>query len=377
MNRTADHAARRSGAAAGMQRFFRWMEQRYGGSLPMDAGASAQIITRSALQGDDLRRLFRHEATALHVPGFYDPASAAALGRELSNDVVATSSRTSTGQPKLRNWKVSTSRGLESSDVSTLGEHPPYNVVASAARDAASSAAAASSAHDEYFDGVLREFRSRRQPLLRNSFSDDNEELRSHPRLWPLDLLRLELDECWPGGAGLARETSPLWRPYGGGLPRVMVGPTRWRRGFIHVDEMGPLSPKAGLFSANIYLQLPDPDQGSQSGEEEPATNDDSQRLLRSPQPVLHVWPLGIRSRWDWYRNAVLLSGMSSQDPEAQMRLWKELGTPQTVSVSPGDLVVLCVQRPHCAIGFQTGIRVSLQCFLQHQGSTERLLVDC
>jgi hypothetical protein len=409
MNRAAtDQAARLGGGATtGMQRFFHWMEQRYGGSLPMDTGEAGQIITRSALRGDDLQRLFRHEATALHVPGFYHPASAAAIGRELSDEVVAssssastTSSRTATGQPKLRNWKVSTSRGLESSDVSTLGEHPPYNVVASASasssssRDAASTAASSASAHDAYFDGVLREFRSRRQPRRRrrsdsnsetnndnnDGDGDNSDELLSPPRLWPLDFLRLELDERWPGGAGLAREKAPQSRPYGGGLPRVMVGPTRWRRGFIHVDEMGPLDPVGGLFSANIYLQLPDPDPdqgGKSSSEVGQKQNADSPRLLNAPQPVLHVWPLGIRSRWDWYRNAVLLSGMSSQDPEAQMRLWKELGTPQTVAVAPGDLVVLCVQRPHCAIGFQSGIRVSLQCFLQHQGSKERLLVDC
>jgi hypothetical protein len=364
----------RAGGADLARRLFSWIERRYGGRLPVDAGPAAEVLVSasSRLRGEDLGRLFRHEAAALVVPGFYDPSAAAQVGLELASEAVG-------GNNKLRNWKVSTSRGLESSDVSTLGEHPPYNVVA-ASKDP--------SLRDAYFDGVLRELRSRRQPRPRPEplQQEQGEETRDlSPRLWPLDLLRLELDEAWPGGAGLAREgpkdkssspsSSPAPRPYGGGLPRVMKGPTRWKRGFIHVDEMGPLNPNAGLFSANIYLQLPLPEdeggRGSENGDDAKHHGGET-----DPTPVLHVWPLGIRSRWDWYRNAVLLSGLSSQDPEMQMRLWNELGEPRTVAVRPGDLVLLCAQRPHCAIGFRRGVRVSLQCFLQHSGEKERLLVD-
>jgi len=113
-----------------------------------------------------------------------------------------------------------------------------------------------------------------------NKSDENGAEIPSKSRLWPLDELRLELDEAWDAGAGLARDQKSN-RPFGGGLPRVMIGPTRWRQGFIHVDELGPLHPEHGLFSANIYLQLP-------HGSENDGT--------------IHIWPLGIRSKLDWYK---------------------------------------------------------------------------
>merc|ERR1711982_59442 len=99
------------------------------------------------------------------------------------------------------------------------------------------------------------------------------------------------------GGAGLAREdekeSKSFSRAFGGGLPRVMQGPTRWKRGFIHVDELGPLDAKRGLFSANIYLNMPKQKDENNAG-------------------ACFVWPLGIRDRWDWYRNAVTLSTLGN-----------------------------------------------------------------
>ena len=232
-------------SAAALRRAFSWLESRFGG-LPLDSGSAAEVISSEKLRGKDLVRLMQHEATAVHVRGFYPTKYAKQLGKLLSQEA-------STG--KARNWKVSTSRGLESSDVATLGEHLPFNV-ASASGDPA--------VRDEYFAGVLRELEQRRKAAD------------GLPQLWPLDLLRLQLDECWLSGAGLAREEKGEKRPFSGGLPRIMKGPSRWKRGYIHVDEMGPLNASKGLFSANIYLQLPS-DQDSEC------------------QKVLDIWPVGIR----------------------------------------------------------------------------------
>lgn len=226
----------------------------------MDSGRRAEVIVRdNVLEGPDLRRLVTHEATALHVKGFYNTNAASQLGERLAEEAK---------RGKARNWKVSTSRGLESSDVSTLGAHAPFNVACASGK---------TEDVDSYFDGVRQELRERRSAI-------ENDTARHE--LWPLDKFRLELDEAWPCGAGLAREQTGEKRPFSGGLPRVMMGPTRWKRGFIHVDEMGPLSPAQGLFSANIYLQLPS----------------DDNEVISTAQPALQIWPLGIRSRWDWYR---------------------------------------------------------------------------
>jgi len=359
---------RSESATYALRRLFGWIEEKFGG-IPFDKGEAGEIVTIddvSKLNGDVLLRLFEHRATGLHVKNFYNKHAAKELGKRLAVEAES-------GQGK--NWKVSTSRGLESSDVFTLGAHDPYNV-ASASNDPADI--------DAYFDGVLQEFENRRlmvcegasAPSTTTSTTSTPAAATAVPQLWPLDLLRLRLDERWPYGAGLAKEEEgssggSRRRCFSGGLPRVMLGPTRWKQGYIHVDEMGPLNAKQGLFSANIYLQLPPPS-SDENEEEEHAVSSSSY----DAQNIIDIWPVGIRSRWDWYRNALLLSGLSSQDVESQVRLRHVLGTPCTVAVEPGDLVLLCVQRPHAAVGFKSGTRVSLQCFIQYSGHDQRLLID-
>ena len=305
-------------------------------------------VDNGSINQNDLMQLFNHEVTAIQIKEFYPFQAAKELGKELAEMA---------RNGHADNWKVVTSdRGLETSDVWTMGDYIPYNV------------AVATNQIDAYFQGVQQDLKRRRRKRLSLSMvsdassednnydvtdDDKNHKSKEIPMLWPLDQVRLELDEIWAHGATLARDKAS-GRVMGGGLPRIMFGPTRWKKGFIHADQYAPLSTANGLFSANIYLQLP----------------------KREDKGELHIWPLDIRSDLDWYSNQDLLKGMTVQDASSQVKLRKALGDPLIVSVSPGDLVLFCVQRPHAAVGFQHGTRVSLQAFIQYHGSDKRLFID-
>jgi hypothetical protein len=76
-------------------------------------------------------------------------------------------------------------------------------------------------------------------------------------------------------------------------------------------------------------------------------------------------------------QNAHSLSALTSQSAEGQVKLRSLLGEPERIRVEPGDLVMLCVQRPHAAVGYQTPTtRVSLQTFLQYEGEKEGLKIE-
>jgi hypothetical protein len=77
-------------------------------------------------------------------------------------------------------------------------------------------------------------------------------------------------------------------------------------------------------------------------------------------------------------KNAKTLSNLSSHEVEGQIQLRKALGPPVQVAVQPGDLLLICAQRPHCAMGFDIpgSVRVSLQTFVQYNGEKERLIIE-
>lgn len=99
----------------GVANFARELERRFGRIEDLFEESSVDVITRSTLTMPDLQELFHHRACAVHVPGFYPAQDAASAARRLE------------GQ-STQNWKVSSPRGLESSDVLSVGK--PYNVAA-------------------------------------------------------------------------------------------------------------------------------------------------------------------------------------------------------------------------------------------------------
>jgi hypothetical protein len=305
------------------------MEAKFGNmaALARDTGGVNPVLTTPTLTPQALKDLFEHRIVAVRVPEFFPPTAAAALATEL---------KTHAG---TRNWMISTARGLESSDVQSVGT--PHNVALSEGPEAV----------DRYFEDSVQLMRQMRQlPEI---------EGRSFPCLSPTDKLRLELDEMWPYGATVGKNKDG--KPYLAGMGRIMHGPTRWMDGFCHVDDLNVMTNSSGLFSANIYLETP----------AAPAVNmnirgSDVSLTGGDGGGELLIWDLQIRNRWEFYSNAFTLSRLLVQDAEGQARLREKFPKPLRLVPEVGELILLCAQRPHAVNGFKDGTRISMQSFINH-----------
>lgn len=272
-------------------------------------------------------QLLAHRACCVHIQGFYPPEAAKGIVQRLTRN-----------PSRQLEWLVSNpQKGLESSDVRTIGSQP-YNMVASL-RD--------KKAEKAYFDGALACMRELREGISSRDAGLAGEGGAEHastlPVLGPLDKLRLELDEIFPQGATVTKHPKD-GRPFVAGLARVMQGPTRHLEGFIHCDDIHPLSPDEGLFSANLYLQLP----GTGGGE-------------------LLIYDLEVRSRFEFYQNASTLALLTTAGEAGQDILRARLPKPKMIKPAAGDLILICAQRPHAVAGFPLGTRVSIQSFISHK----------
>mmetsp|Transcript_30355 Transcript_30355/g.96870 ORF Transcript_30355/g.96870 Transcript_30355/m.96870 type:complete len:299 (-) Transcript_30355:180-1076(-) len=277
-----------------------------------ETAPAVTLRTDGVLRTEDLAALVQLESTALHVKGFYPAESCAALAAELLSQ-------------EQRNWEVVTAKGLESSDVLSVGT--PFNVAQRSGADAV----------EAYFNESREVMRSLRGP--------------DGSRLSPLDKLRLELDEAWPAGARLSKHEG---KPFLAGLPRVMHGPTRWVQGFAHVDDISPCVPGKGLFSANVYLQVPGAGLGG----------------------GLEIWPVTWRDAAALENHIDLVRLFTDQTDEAQTRVRAALPPPLTIDVEAGDLVLLCAKRPHAVVGFPFGTRVSVQSFVSIDAEGDPMCLD-
>ena len=331
---------------AAIQDMFRLVEAKYGdfSSLARPLRGRDPVLVVPTLTRDALADLFSHRVAAVRVPGFYPADSAALLAARMRTDPAIA----------RQNWQISVAaRGLESTDVTAAGG-TPHNVAAGDASGAAL---------EKYFDSALPAMRQLRRmdyaapsssssppppppppPPSSSSSSSSQVPSQQHSFLPPIDQLRLELDEVWPEGATVAKDKA-TGRAHMAGIGRIVHGPTQWERGFCHADDLGVMSVSSGTFSANVYLQMPQAPGGATAG-------------------ALSIWDIQIDSRWDFYRHAHTLSQLTAQCEEGQERLRAVLPPPLTIVPDVGDLVLLCVQRPHAVDGFRAGTRVSQQCFL-------------
>ena len=174
------------------------------------------------------------------------------------------------------------------------------------------------------------------------------------PILSPLDLLRLRLDEEW--GATLGRDVKSGDVCLGGAVRFMRGGREKEGNQFIHVDDLSPISPSLGTFSANIYLKMP-----PSSFQNHPINENPSEGSLA-------IWPIEFRSRWQFLTNASFLSSFTTSHPNIQRSLLNQLPPPIEIHPQKGDLVILCVQRPHCVLPITTSQeRISFQTFISYK----------
>jgi len=293
--------------------------------LPVDEAARRVFeVAGPFIPSEGLRALLSHQVGALVVREFYDKTAREEILKDIEQ--VLRSKGNDSESDQVSNWKVSQSDGkLVDSEVDTIGL--PLNVAKGLGKQ------------EEYFASALKSTRR----------------FRGAARLSPIDKLRLELDEIHPYGCVVGRDETTR-RMHAAGLIRSMKRSSS--RGLVHLDDVSEFSSAMGVFSANIYLQT------SLAGGE------------------LEIWPVTLRSKEQMMEHALELGLMtaSSAEPEAQRALREFVlpGPPVLIVPKPGDLVMLCVQRPHAVRGPIHGprTRLSAQSFVLHEGDGMPLKVE-
>ncbi|HET7232786.1 MAG TPA: 2OG-Fe(II) oxygenase [Longimicrobium sp.] len=159
------------------------------------------------------------------------------------------------------------------------------------------------------------------------------------PYLSPLDRVRLELDELWPGGAAVARMDG---RPMSAGTVRHYVAGDRMNP---HVDgnsgEVLAELCRECRIAVNIYLDVPPPGAGGE----------------------LELW------------NLALTPEEANSPPRPGYRLPDELLGDADVVIRPaaGDLVMFDTSRIHAVRAVREGTRTTASCFVGVRGPREPL----
>lgn len=268
----------------------------------------SQVFIVNQLDRYTIQALIKeNRACAIHVPGFCSKDVAESLSRQALTEYT--------------NWKLG---GIVSTDMFYAGGSIPREVANHSRED-----------FYRYF-GERDNFILKQREMALGA--------------WPVDTLRLILDETWPFGAYLGNWLGQKVRP---AIMRIMHEKNDFNfsapeLGFIHTDDTPKLKPLWGTFSANIYLNIPE-----EGGE-------------------LYIWGInlgctkGIRS----YLQAQLLVMIQEYlfDLEWQKKIVKILPNPFVIKPKVGDLVIIHSGRPHAVAPVKKGIRVTNQLFIRSEG---------
>jgi hypothetical protein len=256
------------------------------------------VVVRETVTLDDLRGLIDGSLLAVRVPGWYTPRQSQQLCRRLLR------------HPAFSRYSVAPDVGVQRVGYSyfeTLGDEERL---------------------EHYFDSAVPTIHEIRRVCA--------------PMLIPVDRLRLELDECWPGGAGLAAL----------GHQKMFVGTSRlFEDGHALPPHQDILSRETddevarnllAQLTANVYLRTP-----REGGE-------------------LEMWDLIP----DDEQAAELYSGDYDFLDTTKLPSSAALLRPGV-----GELVLMLSSRIHAVRASAGGPRVSMSCFIGSTGEDERLIL--
>ena len=75
-------------------------------------------------------------------------------------------------------------------------------------------------------------------------------------------------------------------------------------------------------------------------------------------------------------RRPASLSLLLTQEQWAQDALRRCLPPPISIIPKPGELILICAQRPHAVVGFDVGQRISMQTFVESKGVQKSLILE-
>ncbi len=273
----------------------------------------SNVIVSQQLSSDSLQGLIENKICAIHVPNF----CALSIAENLSKKALE----------EYTHWKL---RGVVNTDMFYAGGSIPKEA-----------------AHHSWPD-FCRYFREREDFIFKQRAASDG--------AWPVDRLRLALDEAWPFGAHVDHWLGQKLRP---AIMRVMHPQSDFKinmptYGFIHTDDTPKLKSTWGTFSANIYLKIPE-----EGGE-------------------LYIWSVNLNETKDihHYWSAQLLSLIQGSlfDMELQEKILKFLPSPHIIKPQTGDLIIFNSGRFHSVVSVKKGTRVTNQLFIGARGQAPLIM---
>ena len=268
----------------------------------------SKILVKDNLNMESINTLFRDNSVlAIRVPGFCSNEVARKLGNEALKEYA--------------NWKLG---GKIVTDMCYAGGSIPKEVACNNKQS-----------FIDYF-------------LQNNEYVNSQRELSNQE--WPVDRLIEQLSEFWLGGAKLGSWLGQTFRP---AITRVMdvkhsYNQQSLKTGFIHTDNYSNINSTSGLFSANIYLNIPE-----EGGE-------------------LHIWNVNmsqdrsIRERISSKIFRLIQASLFNITIQKQFREF--LPEPYIIKPELGDLIIFNTSRPHSVSPILKGKRVSIQLFIRKKG---------